>query len=46
MNPKNVRHIVLIWVVRNAEFDADFVSIEKVAKSSCEESQMADNFFT
>ncbi len=38
MIPKILWAENLIWVSKNAEFDADIESAEKVAKNSCEKS--------
>ncbi len=45
MTKKNLQ-IILIWVSVNAEFDAEFESVEKVAKSLHQKSYRAENFCT
>jgi hypothetical protein len=34
MTKKIIFHIILIWVLKNAEFDADFEFVGKVLKKS------------
>jgi hypothetical protein len=43
---KIIFQIILIWVSKNPEFDAEFESVEKKQKSLHEESYRAENFCT
>jgi hypothetical protein len=46
MTPKKFSQIFSIWVRKNAELDANFKSVDKVAKSLHEELLRAENFST
>ncbi len=46
MIQENFFQIFSIWVSENAEFDAEFESVEKVAKKLHKESYRAENFCT